>query len=48
MQDRSCARSRAWGANVNLHAKFGDNRNSGSRVMEVFVNFKMAAGHLGL
>ena len=31
------------------HAKFGDNRINGSKVIKVFVNFKMAAGgHLGL
>ena len=30
-------------------AKFGENRANGSEVIQVFVNFKMAAGgHLGL
>ena len=32
-----------------LQAKFGENRMNGSGAIEVFVNFKMAAGgHLGL
>ena len=32
-----------------LHAKFGEKRMNGVGVIQVFVNFKMAAGgHLGL
>jgi hypothetical protein len=34
---------------MKLRAKFGDNRINGSKVIKVFVKFKMAAGgHLGL
>ena len=37
------------GFNTKLHAKFGENRTNGSGVIQVFVNFKTAAGgHLGL
>jgi len=37
------------GVKTKLHAKFGENRTNGSGVIQVFVNFKMAAGgHLGL
>ena len=37
------------GAKTKLCAKFGENRTNGSGVIQVFVNFKMAAGgHLGL
>jgi len=33
----------------NLRAKFGENRTNGSRVIQVFANFNMAAGgHVGL
>jgi hypothetical protein len=34
---------------MKLYAKFGENRANGSKVIKVFVKFKMAAGsHLGL
>ena len=34
---------------MKLRAKLGENRTNGSGVIQVFVNFKMAAGdHLGL
>ena len=37
------------GVKTKLHAKFGENRTNGSGVIQVFANFKMAAGgHLGL
>ena len=37
------------GVKTKLHAKFGENRTNGSGAIQVFVNFKMAAGgHLGL
>ena len=37
------------GVKTKLRAKFGENRTNGSGVIQVFVNFKMAAGdHLGL
>ena len=37
------------GVKTKLRAKFGENRANGSGVIQVFVNFKMAAGgHLGL
>ena len=32
------------GVKTKLHAKFGENRMNGSGVIQVFVNFKMAAG----
>jgi hypothetical protein len=36
-------------ANVKLHAKIGENRINGSKVIKVYVKFNMAAGgHLGL
>ena len=37
------------GVKTKLNAKFGENRINGSGAIQVFVNFKMAAGgHLGL
>ena len=37
------------GVKTKLYAKFCENRTNGSGVIQVFVNFKMAAGgHLGL
>ena len=37
------------GSKTKLHAKFGENLTNGSGAIQVFVNFKMAAGgHLGL
>ena len=37
------------GVRAKLCAKFGENRTNGSGVIQVLVNFKMAAGgHLGL
>ena len=37
------------GCKAKLHAKFGENRSNGSGVIQVFVNFKTAAGgHFGL
>jgi len=32
------------GVMTKLHAKFGENRTNGSGDIQVFVNFKMAAG----